>query len=377
MSCPRFLRLAVLASVLLVTRTGAAPAGRIVAIGDVHGAADAFASILARAGLIDAQRRWTGGAVVFVQTGDLLARGAGVRTVLDLLIALEPQASAAGGRVVALLGNHEMMTMMGETRDTNPDVFRAFTDERSESRREQAFQAASRISKANTLDKAAWFAAHPQGFIEYREAFAPNGPYGRWLRSKPILAEIDGSVFLHGGVNPAFTTESLDNISRRARRELNEWDEGARWLEQHRLALPFFTLQEVLEAAQAERARLSVERKMDSLSEDDLNAARALLPILNIGSSSLLSPEGPLWFRGYSTWTDAQGAPLMAGLLKKYHVKRFVTGHTPQVTGRITPRFSNTLFLIDTGMLGGKFYPTGRPSALEIKGDTVTPIYIE
>ena len=78
----------------------AAPASRIVAIGDVHGAGEAFVSILQRAGLIDAQRRWTGGTTVFVQTGDLLDRGTAVREVLDLLMALEPQA-ASGRRSVA------------------------------------------------------------------------------------------------------------------------------------------------------------------------------------------------------------------------------------------------------------------------------------
>ena len=58
----------------------------------------------------------------------------------------------------------------------------------------------------------------------------------------------------------------------------------------------------------------------------------------------------------------------MAALLQKFRVKRFVTGHTPQPAGRITKRFGGSLFLIDTGMLGGKFYPGGRGSALEIVG---------
>ena len=98
---------------------------------------------------------------------------------------------------------------------------------------------------------------------------------------------------------------------------------------------------------------------------------------MNVGGSSILSPDGPLWFRGYNAWTDAEGAPLIEGLLKKYKAKRFVTGHTPQPNGRITARFNDTVFLIDTGMLDGKFYPNGRASALEIKGDTVTPMYVE
>ena len=65
----------------------------------------------------------------------------------------------------------------------------------------------------------------------------------------------------------------------------------------------------------------------------------------------------------------------MAALLKQYNAKRFVTGHTPQEDGRIRSRFDGGVFLIDTGMLGGRNYPGGRPSALEIVGDTVTPIY--
>lgn len=355
----------------------AAPAARIVAIGDVHGAGDAFAAILQRAGIIDGQHHWSGGNGVLVQTGDLLDRGTGVRAALDLLMALEPQAAAAGGKVYALAGNHEFMNLLGDTRDVAPELIQTFSDAKSESRREQGFQAASKLSRGTALDKAAWLAAHPPGYIEYRDAFAAGSRYGRWLRARPIIAEIDGSVFMHGGVNPDFTTDSLDNLNRRARREFTEWENGARWLQQHELALPFSTLTEVIEAAQAEIARLEAKRKNEPLADDDLAEAKLLLPVVNVGASSLIHPEGPLWFRGYSTWTDEEGAVRMAGLLKKYRVKRFVTGHTPQPAGRITTRFGGSLFLIDTGMLNGKFYPAGRPSALEIAGDKVTPLYLE
>lgn len=374
----RLTTVAFVCGLLALAPLDAAPPSRIVAVGDVHGAGSAFVSILQRARLIDEQKRWTGGSAVLVQTGDLLDRGTDVRTALDLLMALEPQASAAGGRVQVLLGNHEGMNMMGETRDTAPELFRAFADDRSETRREQAFQSAKKISKGRPLDKGEWMTAHPAGYLEYREAFGPAGRYGKWLRSKPILVEIEGTVFLHGGINPAFTTESLDKISSRARQELSEWDQGVRWLVQHDLALPFSTLAEVAEAAQTEYARLAARVKQDgTVNEDDATAAKLILPIVNVGASSVLNPDGPLWFRGYSTWTDDEGAPLMAALLKKYKVRRFVTAHTPQADGRITPRFNNTLFLIDTGMLGGKFYTAGRASALEIKGETVTPIYVE
>ena len=355
----------------------AAPASRIVAIGDVHGAGEAFVSILQRAGLIDAQRHWTGGTTVFVQTGDLLDRGTAVREVLDLLMKLEPEAAKAGGRLELLLGNHEYMNLLGQTRDVAPELFQSFADAGSEQRREQAFAAAAKISRTGTLDKTAWLAEHPIGYIEYRDAFRANASYGRWLRSKPIVAEIDGTVFMHGGVNPEFTTESLDSINRRARRELTEWEDGVRWLQQHNFAVPYSTFSEILDAVQAELTRLGTKRKQESLTDDDVSEIRALLPLLNIGDSSLLNPNGPLWFRGFDTWTDAEGTTQIAGLLRKYRVKRFVTGHTPRPNGRITARFNGALFLIDTGMLNGRFYPSGRPSALEIAGDSVTPLYVE
>ena len=261
----------------------AAPSPRIVAVGDVHGADVAFVSILQRAGLIDSQRKWTGGTAVLVQTGDFMDRGTGDRAVMDLLMALEAQAPASGGRVQTLLGNHEVMNLVGENKDVAPEVFQSFADDRSESRREQGFQAEAKISRGRSLDKAAWLAAHPPGFIEYHEALKPNAPYGKWLRSKPIIAEIDGTAFMHAGINPDYTTDSLDNINRRVRRELTDWDDGVRWLEQHDLVLPFSKLSEIVGAAQAELTRFEAKRKDGSVSNDDITAAKAMLPLANIG----------------------------------------------------------------------------------------------
>ncbi len=366
-----------LVALVAATTIHAAPPARIVAVGDVHGAADAFVSILQKASLIDAQKRWTGGTSILVQTGDLLDRGPGVRQILDLLIALEPQAAAAGGRVQALMGNHEVMNIIGETRDVAPELYQQFADAKSEQKREEGFQAASKLNGGSSIDKAEWMTAHPLGYIEYREALAANAPYGKWLRSKPIIADIGDTIFMHGGITLEFTTDSVDNINKRVRRELTEFEDGFRWLQQHDLAAPFSTLSEIAKAAQNEWVKLDAKRKRDSLTDEDINEAKLLVPILKIDSSALLNANGPLWFRGYSTWTDQEGSQLMTALLKKYKVKRFVTAHTPQPSGQITARFGNTLYLIDTGMLDGKFYPGGRPSALEIDGEKVTPMYVD
>jgi hypothetical protein len=87
----------------------------------------------------------------------------------------------------------------------------------------------------------------------------------------------------------------------------------------------------------------------------------------------VVSPDGSLWYRGLATEPDDPNGGPFAPLLTKYNAKRFVTGHTPQQTGRITARFGGRAILIDTGMLAS--YYKGRPAALEINGDALTAIY--
>jgi hypothetical protein len=301
----------------LAPGVASAPA-RIVAIGDVHGGDAAFAAILQETGLIDAERRWTGGKAVLVQTGDVTDRGAGVRASLDLLMALEREASKAGGRVRMALGNHEVMNMLGETRDVTPEIFASFGGEPA-----------------------------------YREAMGPKGRYGKWLRSHPAIIKIDDSLFMHAGINPDITTDSIDALNDHIRQQIAGWDQAVAELERQELVRPLAPIAEVVGAATG-----------------------ANLPLANVGNTHLFHPEGLFWFRGYHTWTDAEGAEKVQALLRRYKVKRLVTGHSVQPKG-IRERFDGSIYLIDTGLLGGKHYPGGRASALEIKGSTVTPIYVE
>ena len=116
-----------------------------------------FVSILQRAGLIDSERKWIGGTAMLVQTGDFMDRGPGDRVIMDLLMTLETQAAAAGGRVHALLGNHEIMNLLGENKDVAPEVFQSFADDRSEAKRRRV-EAAARISRGSP-SKGAWLAS--------------------------------------------------------------------------------------------------------------------------------------------------------------------------------------------------------------------------
>src|SRR3979490_1432532 len=112
----------------------AEPPESVVAIADVHNDFDDFVAILRHTGLIDKQNHWTGGKTTFVQVGDLLDRGPKPREVMDLMMALEKEAVQAGGRVVGLLGNHEVMNIMGDLRYVTPANYASFADSNSENR---------------------------------------------------------------------------------------------------------------------------------------------------------------------------------------------------------------------------------------------------
>jgi len=86
---------------------------RVIAVGDVHGEYDKFRGILLDAKLIDSSGTWIGGRSFLVQTGDMIDRGPKSIESVDLIRSLQEQAQKAGGQVVRLFGNHELMLLEG------------------------------------------------------------------------------------------------------------------------------------------------------------------------------------------------------------------------------------------------------------------------
>jgi hypothetical protein len=213
------------------------------------------------------------------------------------------------------------------------------------------------------LTEAEWIARHPLGFIEQREAFSPKGFYGKWLREHSAVAKIGDEIFLHGGIHPNLAHLKLDTINSHIRDEIKAFDSAKQDLLDQKVILPFFTLQEISAAVQAE---LSAERK-SQVPTDQQRQAR-LVGFLGYGDWLSVRVDGPLWFRGYDQWGEEEGDAQIGKVLESYNAKRIVVGHTVQKGGRVRPRFGNRVFLIDTGMLSS-YYPGGRPSALEIQGD--------
>src|SRR5438552_5416123 len=185
MICPRARRLmgAALALVLATSAAShslraAGPAcqltgiDRVVAVGDVHGAYDRFVEILRASQLVDDRLRWTGGRTHLVQLGDVLDRGPDSLKALDLLDRLQKDASRAGGAVHVLLGNHEVMRMLGDLRYTTPGEYAAFTSSKSEEVRSAYLERAKAANDPVTT-------VPPLGFVEMRLAFGQDGRYGK------------------------------------------------------------------------------------------------------------------------------------------------------------------------------------------------------
>jgi hypothetical protein len=360
----------------------------VVAIGDIHGDLNAFDRSLRAAALTDQSGRWIGGRRVLVQTGDYLDRGPEVRGVLDRLMALETEAAAAGGRVVALLGNHEVMNLVGELRDVNPVTFQAFADERSEERREAAWQKYQQLGSRLTVDarkelyerhRDEWMHDHPPGYLEYREALSPRGRYGAWLRKRDVVTMVGDTIFMHAGLIASNPPRKLNDVNAGLRDEIRRFDQFVERLVDDNLALPSFTLKEVIEVAQqtmadaaeaVETARKQ-KRQLDR-SAIDVDLVTAAADVLKINTWSALDPRGPLWYRGFSTLSERDSDDIVS-LLQRYRAARFVTAHTVTSDRRIDVRFGGRVILIDTGMLASVY--NGRPSAVRIEGSSLSAIY--
>lgn len=373
--------------------TSAQAPARIIAVGDVHGSIDGITAILKAAGLIDDSRKWIGGKATFVQTGDYTDRGDHVRAVLDLLMSLEDQAKEAGGRAVSLLGNHEVMNLVGETRDATREIFATFADANSDKRRQQAWDNYARLAELKrekgepvpsvyAQTREAWLTTHPAGFAEYKEALSPKGKYGAWLRGKPMVSMIDGTIFMHAGIPPEHAPAKLDDLNEKLRSEIKLMDRFIDTLIDEKLATREFTLSEVLAVAASEiglaNARIDAARQQGT--EPDRRKINTQLlvdaqQVLKIDSWLSINGDQALWYRGLSTLKDDPAGAPFAALLQKYGARRFVTGHTPQANRSINVRFGGRAILIDTGMLTAVY--KGRPSALEISGDTLTAHYTD
>jgi hypothetical protein len=292
---------------------------RVVAVGDVHGDYEQFVAVLRSAELIDVQLRWTGGKAQLVQTGDVLDRGADSRKAMELLMRLEDEARQAGGAVHCLIGNHEAMNLYGDLRYLSPGEVAAFRDENSDKARDEFFKEhqkeleralpPGKVPKFDEAYRKRWEAEVPLGFAEHRRAFSPQGKYGKWIRSHDAVLQIDGTLFLHGGISPPFADGSVRQINDRVRSELQDFSK--------------------------------------------------------LEGGIVQDPNGPLWYRGLAQEEEPLLEAHVGRVLARYKVDRIAIGHT-YTDGAIRSRFGGKVLVIDVGL--SRFYdPQGRMACLVVE----------
>lgn len=145
-------------------------------LGDVHGEFDNLTGVLRNAGLVGPDLSWSGSKATLVLVGDLVDRGADATRVLWYAYRLEREAAAAGGRVLVMLGNHEIMVMTNDLRYTT--------------------------GKERLV-------ASLEGLPYWRMLDPRRSLLGRWLASKPALARVGNVLFAHGGLGYGFADWSL------------------------------------------------------------------------------------------------------------------------------------------------------------------------
>jgi hypothetical protein len=311
---------------------------RIVAIGDLHGDYDAWAAIAQHARLTDAKGKWIGGNATLVQLGDVVDRGPDSLKIIRQLMKLQRDAPKKGGRVIALVGNHEAMMMTGDFRYVHPGELAAFTTRQSEQVRDRVYEANRKAIEAayKARDpamtpeaiKAAWVKTMPLGQLEYQAAWSPEGELGKWALANPAVVKLGDTLFVHGGISAAYASVPIEAINR-----------------------------QVAEALKAQNQN---------------------------PTAIITHPQGPLWYRGLITRGDgdeATMAPVPSGatgpltidqeidlVLSNYRVKRIVVGHTPSREGIISAA-NGRLWRADSAI--SRAYG-GTLSYLEIVGDRVT-----
>tara|TARA_B100000767_G_scaffold65233_1_gene61556 strand:- start:4083 stop:4970 length:888 start_codon:yes stop_codon:yes gene_type:complete len=163
---------------------------RIIVIGDLHGDWKITKEIFLKSKLIDINFKWIAEPknTIVVQVGDIVDRGGRPDTIgdecselkiMDFLDECHSKAKLYGGGVYCILGNHELMNVVGNFNYSSPMSIKCF------------------------------------GGVEQRkEQFKPGGILARRMaNTRNTLLIIGDFLFVHAGITPKHLTKTIKEIN--------------------------------------------------------------------------------------------------------------------------------------------------------------------
>lgn len=148
---------------------------QIFVLSDIEGNFVDLRKILIAAGVMNKQYDWVFDKGHLVLLGDFMDRGWDVMPCLWLCYELQRQAELVGGNVHYILGNHEFMSLTGDSRYVDIK-YRGL---------------------ANALG------------MEYKDLLSKKTELGRWLRTRNSIIKIGEYAFAHGGISPKVLNTNL------------------------------------------------------------------------------------------------------------------------------------------------------------------------
>lgn len=285
---------------------------RIVAIGDIHGDLAGLACILRERGLISKKGRWRGEATQLVLNGDLVG-GGNARVLLHFVLRLKEEAAAEGGRIDALLGNHDV---------------RVFSKRYQKRLGKTLFQ---------KLPVTGAWGESPKAAFEGDTAFA------KFLRERNALLRIGPNFFAHGGLNAWAFRHHPRRINATIRAWIRFWQ--------------------------------GVDVEPDSRTKWVALGPNVGLDIESGGPLWTTSFKTKKIGEDQEPRENSLDSQELSKLLKKYKARRLILGHAPTPSSEIVlfhPYYGDRVVMIDTRISDPK---RGRLSCLEITSDGLEPHY--